>query len=199
MTPGDPTSPRRRLGFGAAVVLVLGVLAVTVAIGVVRSATAPMEHVVYEATPASSPPASDNEVFVHVSGAVVNPGLYALERDQRVVDAIAAAGGFAPDAQEGGVNLARAVNDGELLVVPRVGEETIDAGGAGGVIADGRVNLNTADIAALETLPRIGPALAQRIVEWREANGGFRVVEDLLAVSGIGDKMFESLRELVFV
>ena len=197
MTPGDPASPRRRLGFGAAVVLVLGVLVVTVGIGILRSATAPVEQVVYEATPASSVSAA--EVFVHVSGAVANPGLYALEAGGRVVDAIAAAGGFAPDAQEGGVNLARTVNDGEQLVVPRVGEEVVEAGGATGVTADGRVNLNTADIAALETLPRIGPALAQRIVEWREANGGFRAVEDLLAVSGIGDKMFETLRDLVVV
>lgn len=199
MTSAEPASPRHRLGFGAAVVVVLAVLVVTVAIGIVRSATAPVEQVAYEPTPAPSDPAGPNEVFVHVSGAVANPGLYPIEPGGRVVDAIAAAGGFAADAQESGVNLARAVSDGEQLVVPRVGEETMGAAGAGGVTTTGRVNLNTADLATLETLPRIGPALAQRITEWREANGGFRTVEDLLAVSGIGEKMFEALRELVVV
>ena len=64
---------------------------------------------------------------------------------------------------------------------------------------DGRVNLNTADAAALDTLPRIGPAMAQRIIDWRDANGRFTSVEDLLAVPGIGDKMLETLRDLVTV
>lgn len=132
-------------------------------------------------------------ILVHVLGAVVSPGLYELREGDRVVDAVAAAGGFADDAEQGGVNLARLVADGEQLAVPVIGQEPAP----GEPAADGRVNLNTADEAALETLPRVGPALAARIIQWREANGGFTAVEDLMSVSGIGEKTFEGLKDLV--
>lgn len=136
-------------------------------------------------------------LYVHVSGAVNAPGLYVLHPDARVVDAVAAAGGFADDAESSGVNLARPVSDGEQLIVPRVGEAP--PAGPAGVAADGRVNLNTADEGALDTLPGVGPAIAGRIIEWREANGRFASVDDLLSVSGIGPKMLESIRDLVTV
>ncbi len=179
--------------------MVLLALTVTVGIGILRGASAPVESVTIDdgdntdaALPAS--------VFVHVSGAVAAPGLYVLGADARVVDAVAAAGGFAPGADEAAVNLARPISDGEQLHVPATGE----APAAGTATADpapgdGRVNLNTAQAAELDTLPRIGPAMAQRIIEWRDANGRFTSVEDLLAVPGIGDKMLETLRALVTV
>jgi competence protein ComEA len=193
----DRGAPRRRLGLGAAVVLVIAALAVTVAIGIFRGASAPVERVSIDEqqTDAATPAA----LYVHVSGAVAAPGLYVLGSGARVVDAIAAAGGFAKDAEGGAVNLARPLSDGEQLHVPVVGEAPQEGGGAGAASGpgDGRVALNSADLAALDTLPRIGPALAQRIIDWREANGGFTAVEDLLAVPGIGDKMLESLRDLV--
>jgi competence protein ComEA len=135
-------------------------------------------------------------IYVHVSGAVAAPGLYVLETTARVVDAVAAAGGLAPDADEGAVNLARPLSDGEQLHVPVRGAALESASAPTG---DGRVNLNTADVGALDTLPRIGEAMAQRIVDWREANGRFTSVEDLLAVPGIGDRMLEALRDLVTV
>lgn len=198
----DRAAPRRRLGLGAAVVLVIVALTVTVAIGILRSASAPVERVRIDeqATDAATPAA----VYVHVSGSVVEPGLYVLDSGARVVDAIAAAGGFAKGADDAAVNLARAVSDGEQLHVPVEGEtpaagEATGGAAQGGSASNGRIDLNTADLAALDTLPRIGPALAQRIVEWREANGRFTAIEDLLAVPGIGDKMLESLRELVTV
>ena len=78
-------------------------------------------------------------------------------------------------------------------------EEGSGAGSGGGVASDGRVNLNTADATALDTLPRIGPAIAERIIQWREANGAFTSVDDLLAVPGIGEKMLASIRDLVTV
>lgn len=194
----DRVAPRRRLGLGAAVVLVIVALAVTVAIGILRGASAPVERVSIDdaRTDAATPVA----LYVHVSGSVVEPGLYVLEGGARVVDAIAAAGGFADGADDAAVNLARPVSDGEQLDVPEVGEAPAadSAAGAGGG-PDALVDLNTADVAALETLPRIGPALAQRIIDWRDANGRFTAVEDLLAVPGIGDKMLESLRDLVAV
>lgn len=186
---------RRRWGTGAVIVLALGALAVAVIVGMVRSTGASASLTPAPVTIASS--SASASLYVHVSGAVHAPGLYVLHPDARVVDAVAAAGGFADDAEASGVNLARQVSDGEQLVVPRVGD-AIESGAAG-IAADGRVNLNTADEGALDTLPRVGPAIAARIIEWRETNGRFSSVEDLLSVPGIGPKMLESLRELVTV
>ncbi len=188
-------SPRARLGLGAAIVVVLLALTVTVAIGIIRGAAAPVESVsIDEGVEQDAETAAS--VFVHVSGSVAAPGLYVLYDGARVVDAVAAAGGFAAGADETAVNLARPVSDGEQLHVPVVGAAAGPAPPDGG---DGRVNLNTADAAALDTLPRIGPAMAARIIEWRDANGRFTSVEDLLSVPGIGDKMLETLRDLVSV
>ncbi|MGA7147421.1 MAG: ComEA family DNA-binding protein [Microbacterium sp.] len=198
----ERASPRRRLGLGAAVVVVILALAVTVAIGILRGASAPVEQVSVDASTAGADAAATPLLYVHVSGAVAGPGLYVLDQHARVVDAIAAAGGFAEGADEGAVNLARPLSDGEQLHVARIGEVPADpgAGGATGTAGgDGRVNLNTADVTQLDTLPRIGPAMAQRIIDWRDANGRFTSVEDLLAVPGIGDKMLEALRDLVTV
>lgn len=181
--------------------LVIAALAVTVGIGILRGASSPVEQVVIDGE-SGRDAATPALLYVHVSGAVVAPGLYVLDESARVVDAVAAAGGFAPGADEGAVNLARTLSDGEQLHVPAVGETASAPGAAqtgGAPAGDGRVNLNTADLAALDTLPRIGPAMAQRILDWREANGRFTAVEDLLAVPGIGDKMLESLRDLVTV
>lgn len=201
MAASDSSASRRRLGAGAVIVLILAAAGVTVAIGMFRSVAAPVELV----TPAASPDAvaQPASAYVHVHGAVVSPGLYRLEMDARVVDAVAAAGGFTDAADPAGVNLARTVTDGEQLYVPAAGEApppaSSDGTSAGGGDADGRVNLNTADAAALDTLPRVGPALAERIIAWREENGRFTSVEDLLAVSGIGEKMLEALRDQVSV
>lgn len=197
MTSADPApdAGRRRLGLGAAVVVVIIALAVTVGIGILRGATAPVESVTIDAAGDAPDAAVPASLYVHVSGAVAAPGLYVLAPSARVVDGIAAAGGFGPGADEASVNLARPLGDGEQLHVPLVGESPP----AGAPAADGRVNLNTADVAALDTLPRIGPAIAQRIIDWRDQNGRFTSVDDLLAVPGIGDKMLEALRDLVTV
>lgn len=188
---------RRRLGVGAVVVLVIAALAITVGIGIVRGAISPVDEVVVDQTPAPAATGAP-DLYVHVSGAVRAPGLYVLPAGARVVDAIAAAGGFADDADREVVNLARPLDDGEQLAVPREGETPPAAEGAAPA-TDGLVDLNTADAAQLETLPRIGPALAERIIAWRDDNGGFTSIEDLLAVPGIGDKMLGSLRDLVTV
>lgn len=191
--PAEPAPSRRRLGLGAAVVAVLVVLAATVGIGIIRGATTPVERVSVDLVDTEP---TGIALYVHVAGAVHEPGLYALAAEARVVDAIAAAGGFAEGAARDAVNLARPLSDGEQLHVPLEGE-AVPASAEGP--ADGRVNLNTADAAALDTLPRIGAAMAQRIIDWREQNGRFTSVEDLLAVPGIGDKMLESLRDLVTI
>jgi len=153
--------------------------------------------------PSGSPRGS---VLVHVTGAVRTPGLVSLGPGARVVDAVAAAGGMADDADPAAINLARPVADGEQLVVRRVGEPPPEGGTAvtgaevsGAAPVAGPVNLNTASAAELETLPRIGPALAQRILDWRQANGRFAQASDLLKVSGIGQKLFDGLKDRLVV
>jgi len=204
----DPGTLRARVrrGVGAALIVLLAGAAIAVFVTAVTPHGAERELVGEGSSGASSGDvgASDGAdvvagsasgtIFVHVLGHVARPGLYELQNGDRVVDAIAAAGGMTAEADPAGVNLARLVSDGEQLVVPAVGEATA---AAPGVASDGRIDLNTADAAALDTLPRIGPAIAQRIIEWREANGPIGSVDDLLAVSGIGAKTVEALRPLV--
>ncbi|WP_235038224.1 ComEA family DNA-binding protein [Microbacterium sp. 18062] len=201
MTSTDPVAPHRaraRLGAGAVVAIVLVALAVTVAIGMFRTTGAP--EIVQATTGADAPEVGPGEIYVHVSGAVSEPGLYRLVTGARVFDAVAAAGGLLDDADLEALNLARAVADGEQVRVPVVGETPPGTDGAeAGIGADGRIDLNAADAATLERLPRVGPAIAARIIEWRDANGRFTSVEDLRAVPGIGDKMLAALRDLVTV
>lgn len=151
-------------------------------------------------------------VVVHVAGAVGNPGIIRLRQGSRVDDAIAAAGGPAPDADVDRLNLALVLEDGQKIHVPRAGEPLPASSGAGnpdepattGPAArsgqpGGKINLNTASVAELDTLPKVGPVLAQRIVDWRKDHGPFKNVEELDAVDGVGPKMLESLLPLVTV
>lgn len=141
-------------------------------------------------------PPPTTAIYVHILGEVTRPGLYELRDGDRGVDAVAAAGGFTPTADAAALNLARFVSDGEQIVVPAAGA---GAPTAPGVSPDGRVNLNTADAATLDTLPGVGPATAAKILAWRESNGRFESVEDLLDVGGIGEAKWEGLRDLVTV
>jgi competence protein ComEA len=158
------------------------------------------------------------EVVVHAAGAVARPGVYALEPGARVDDLVGAAGGLAPDADAARINLAAPLADGARVYVPRLGE--VDAppvvgaespssdpaagpdGADGAEGADGPaapIDLNTADEAALDELPGVGPAIAAAIVAFREENGGFASVDDLLDVRGIGEAKLEEIRPLVTV
>ena len=201
-------SPRARAMVGAVVVVLLVALGTTVVVGIVQSGTSSPEVVPLddssglageEASGLAGGDVSASVLYVHVSGAVARPGLYRLEAGARLVDAVAAAGGFAEGADDAGVNLARPLSDGEQIVVPVVGQAPAAASGSGGTASDARVNLNTATVAELDTLPRVGPAIAQRIIEWRDTNGRFSAVDDLLSVPGIGEKMLAGLAELVRV
>lgn len=129
-------------------------------------------------------------LVVHVSGEVVRPGLVTLEAGARVADAVEQAGGMETHADLAAVNLARLARDGEHIHVPAVGEAP--ASGA----TPGPVDLNSADASLLETLPGIGPVLAERIIADREANGPFASLADLARVSGVGEAMVSGLADL---
>lgn len=175
----------------------LVLVSASIGFNLVRNLGAPTVALEPPAAPVGFAEAADAAaIYVHVAGEVHAPGLYRLDADARVVDAVAAAGGTTGEADVQAINLARAVTDGEQLIVPAIGEST-ETATQSGVTSDGKVNLNTADAATLETLPRVGPALAQRIIEWRETNGAFRTVDDLLGVSGIGEKLLAGLRDRV--
>lgn len=126
--------------------------------------------------------------FVHLTGAVKSPGVYPISIGMRLFEVIALAGGFTAKADRESVNLARTVTDGEQIIVTGSGDRPV---------SDGLIHLNTAEPADFDKLPGIGPTLSARIVDWRKANGGFKTVDDLRRVGGIGDKLFAGIKSLV--
>lgn len=152
---------------------------------------------------------------VFVGGAVVAPGVYTLPTGERVDAAIAAAGGLAPDADPDGVNRALKLRDQAQVIIPRKGapraaspaynaglstapsDATAPAGPGAAPATGGRVNVNTAPASVLEQLPGVGPGLAARIIEYREANGEFRSLADLAKVRGISERMVAGWADLV--
>ncbi|MDI3536411.1 MAG: competence protein ComEA [Eubacteriaceae bacterium] len=133
------------------------------------------------------------QIMVHVTGAVNAPGLISLPSGARLMDAVSAAGGFSETADQSALNLARKIKDEEQIVIPVIG----DASSQSGVSTDGRVNINTADLEELKSLPGIGDVIAQNIIDYREENGSFTQLEDLKNVTRIGDKIYESISESI--
>lgn len=148
-------------------------------------------------------------VTVHVAGAVADAGVYSIPEGSRVQDAVDAAGGLAKDAAPNAVNLARVLQDGEQVVIPTqeqvkggalpASESAQASNGSGSSAAAAVVNINTAGADELDTLPGVGPATAQAIIEERESGGPFASVEDIQRVSGIGEKKFEKLKDSICV
>ncbi len=184
--------------------LCLAGLIVAGAVGALSAPTFSVETTPSQEAQAEQAPAAAS-VFVHVAGAVHAQGLYELAGGSRVQQAIDAAGGFTDDAALDALNLARVVSDGEQIVVPRVAvaEEASESSGADdaasepaatdSAVVGGKVNINVASSDELQTLKGVGPALAQRIIDDRTANGPYKTIEDLKRVSGIGDKTFANL------
>ena len=153
-----------------------------------------------------SPPATAAPLIVHITGAVVDPGVYSQPPGSRVMDAIQAAGGLTTDADSTLINLAKMVEDGMQIWVPRQlagdlerinpgkAEENPVAGNLGALI-----NINTATQTELETLPGIGPVTAEAIIQYRQENGPFSEIQGIQAVSGIGPVTFEKIREFITV
>jgi competence protein ComEA len=139
-----------------------------------------------------------SRVVVDVVGAVRRPGLYRLAQGSRIADAVARAGGAAAKADLAQVNLAAPLADGEQIVVPRRGPPGAPTGGAtASGTPIGPVQLSTATLEELDTLPGVGPATAQKILDYREKHGAFSSVDELDAVPGIGPKRLEQLRDVV--
>lgn len=149
-----------------------------------------------------------SEVYVDVDGAVVTPGVYRLREGARVAQAIDAAGGLTPEADVAGLNRASKVVDGQKIYVPHVGEQqTVDVvagsgpgeASTGASVASDLVNINTANASELQTLSGIGPSMAQSIIDERTQNGPFTSIDDLMRVSGIGEKKFAKIKDCICV
>jgi competence protein ComEA len=160
-------------------------------------------------------PPTPSPLRVHVTGAVAAPGVYQLPAGSIVQDAITAAGGPLAEADPNALNLARLLRDGDQVLVPlkpqaaapaaTLAPGATPAAGTPGTAAasvptpSGPINLNTASAAELEALPGIGPALAQRIVEYRNAHGPFAAIEAIMDVPGIGEGKFAAIKDLITV
>ena len=154
------------------------------------------------------------KMIIHISGEVKNPGIVTLEIGSRIMDAIKKAGGATREADLAQVNLAYELQDGQKVYIPNKKEkvtEYITESSGNNVIVDGKnisnnnegnnskVNINTANLDELDSLPGIGPALAQRIIDYREQNGNFQSIEDLQNVKGIGDSKFSDIKDNIIV
>ena len=207
-TPLDH-SPRQlsapaRLTIASVIGLALVGLALT-SVGVVMRSSGETHTVTLDQVPAipdtteqiAPVQAVQRTVIVHVVGQVMRPGIVELDDGARVTDAIDAAGGVTQAADIDSLNLARVVADGEQVYVPEVGEDVTARAQPQHATAQGPISLSRADQATLETLPGVGPSLAARIIAFREANGPFQSVSDILAVSGIGPATLDRFADQV--
>jgi competence protein ComEA len=139
---------------------------------------------------------SEPEIFVDVTGAVNNPGVYSLTGRSRVIDAIKAAGDSAPGADLSTINLARVLNDGEQIYVDST---VVNSSGqrVSKKVATGPININRATLRQLDSLDGIGPVIAGRIIQYRKKNGSFLTIDDLQKVSGIGAAKFAQIKSKV--
>ncbi|MTI81503.1 MAG: ComEA family DNA-binding protein [Firmicutes bacterium] len=152
-----------------------------------------------EKTEEATKPTIPQKLVIHVSGAVKSPGVYKLNQDSRVVDAVKMAGGAEENANLDRLNLAAPLTDGQKVHVLEI--NTVVEGDSSFVPIDaavpGKMNINSANEAELSTLPGIGPALSKRIIEYRTNYGSFKAIEEIKSVSGIGDKKYDDIKSLI--
>lgn len=199
---GGRVTPGRAGVAALALVAVCGALVAAVVVLRGRPTEIPLGAPVVQVSGRASPTAAAAVVVVDVAGKVRRPGVLTLPSGSRVVDALHRAGGALPGVPTSGLNLARRLVDGEQLVVglDSVAPAAGPAGAApGSSRPGGLINLNTATVSDLEELDGVGPVLAQRIVEWRDANGGFTAVDQLREITGIGDRKYEAMVDQVTV
>jgi competence protein ComEA len=184
--------------------IVLGILlGLLLAGGIWVAARAPEGESV-QLRPAPTP----EPIQVHVAGAVVRPGVYDLPEDSRVLDAIEAAGGFVVEADKNSINLAAILEDAQRLDVPFVagfvpddeeGFVVITEGTPSSLAGEELIDINNASLEELDQLPGIGPTTAQNIIDYREDNGPFARIEDIVNVSGIGSATYDDISDLITV
>jgi len=148
-------------------------------------------------------------VIIHITGAVKSPGVYQLKSTDRVIDAVKIAGGATEEANLDAVNLAAILRDGQKIIIPyRISKNSIAENNESiyknieemySSSNTDKININTANASTLQTLPGIGPVLSERIIEYRNQNGLFGIIDDIKDVSGIGEKKFEGIKELICV
>jgi len=142
-------------------------------------------------------------VIIHISGAVKNPGVYQLKSTDRVVDAVKIAGGITERANPDAINLAALLKDGQKIIIPyKISNQVTvesDKNISKNIEEVYSININTADDNTLQSLPGIGPVLSKRIIDYRNQNGLFEVIDDIKDVSGIGEKKFEGIKDLICV
>jgi len=174
-----------------------------------RQRPAPIEIVAPPPPATTVPTATPGPIRVFVSGEVVSPAVYELPPDAILEEAVAAAGGFTPQAETAVVNLALPLQDGMHIFVPAVGEATPvpvpvvtlaeEAPEKGAAGAGSRVDINLATQEELDSLPGIGPSTAEKIIAYREANGRFTTIDEIMNVSGIGPAKFDQIKDLIVV
>jgi len=152
-----------------------------------------------------------SSVIIHISGAVKNPGVYQLKSTDRVVDAVKIAGGAAEESNLDAINLAALLKDGQKIIIPYKISNQVTAESDKNISknieevypssssSSDQININTADDKTLQSLPGIGPVLSQKIIDYRNQNGLFEVIDDIKDVSGIGEKKFEGIKDLICV
>lgn len=144
---------------------------------------------------------ANDALIVHVAGEVVRPGVYEFEEGDRLKDAIESAGGLTDCADSEKLNLAKRLTDEMKILVPSIHEDVLESSDETQVVQivdTGKININTADAVALMDLPGIGPKTADKIIEYRQTSP-FEEIEDITNVNGIGDKMFETIKDLIDV
>lgn len=170
--------------------ITIGVLIGLLSAGIILFVSSPphAEPVIVLPTHTAAP------VWIHVSGAVVNPGVYALPSPSRLQDAIQAAGGLTLQADETKVNLASLISDGQKIMIPEQGEmqETHVENSI-----RPQININTAGFEEIESIPGIGPQKARDIINYRETHGAFQSIDDLLKINGIGEKTLQQIEPYI--
>ncbi|GAA3510920.1 hypothetical protein GCM10022234_01730 [Aeromicrobium panaciterrae] len=199
--PPDVETPRRRLEVPH--VKVVATLAIAASVLLVwwllssRPQTTDPDAPLAFATSSATAKAPAEDLVIDVVGKVAKPGIVTLPKGSRVYEAIKAAGGVKGKVDTTGLNMARVLTDGEQLLVGLEPAAVPGAGASG--TGTSKVNLNTATVEQLDTLPGVGPVTAQSILSWRDENGRFSSVDDLLDVKGIGEATLAELRDLVTV
>jgi len=167
--------------------ILLGLVVGLLAAGLVWLSAEPPRGEAVTLLPSPTP----RSVVVFITGAVANPGVYSLPEGSRIGDVLLMAGGFLPNAEQEGLNLAAKLQDGQQLIVPVRSPESYVSGG--------RVNINTASAEELDALPGIGPTTAQSIVDYRVQHGPFEFIQDIQNVPGVGPATYEEIKDLIIV